>query len=135
MTDAPDGRRIHHWSGRDRAADIASLADTVAAAVPGLANLGGTLARLDAHGGLSPLGRNALQGLIDAAICGVRVVNRDGLWQREYFTFGFEQPPRPDPALIGRGPLPEIPTTEPDLPALDELLKSELVWRLPRVVE
>jgi hypothetical protein len=133
MTHAHDGRLIFHWRGRDRAEDIAALADAVAAAVPGLANLSGTLAHLDAHGGLSPLGRNALQRLIDEAICGMRVVNRDGLWQREYFTFGFEQPPRPDPALIGRGPLPGIPATEPDLPALDELLKAELIWRVPRV--
>jgi len=31
MDNEPNGRRLHHWIGKDRTADIAELADTIAA--------------------------------------------------------------------------------------------------------
>src|SRR5262249_20974938 len=47
----PDGRRVHHWRGRDRKQDTSELADAIVAAVD-LFNRDGTLVRLDGNGKL-----------------------------------------------------------------------------------
>jgi hypothetical protein len=113
MKKAPDGRYIHHWVGKDRTADSASLAATIAEAVDGLCNYDGTLAWLDENGGLNPVNLAGLQDLIGKKVCGMRIIPNGSGWQREFYSYAFEPAPRPDPALAGRSlpPQPAKTTT------------------------
>jgi hypothetical protein len=135
MTNSPDdrnGRTIFHWHGQDRKAAIAALADTIVAAVDGLCNHDGSIARLDGKGGLSPVNFATFRQLIDKNVAAVRVVNCEGVWRKEYYAFAFDPPPGPDMQFGGRRPPPN--PNEPDLPVLDALYRHEVVARLPRVV-
>jgi hypothetical protein len=123
----------HHWDGRDRKADVDALADAIAASVEGLCNHDEQLVRLDGNGELVNVNMAAFRELIDKSICGIRVVNRGSGWQREYFTYEFAPRRRPDPMLAGRGPLPELRNTEPDSATLDQLYRSKLLRRIPKV--
>jgi hypothetical protein len=122
MKEAPDGRRIHHWAGsRDRQEDVLALTATVAEAVEGLANFDGSPALLDEAGGLSPLNLAAFRELIDKNVCGVRIVNRNGKWQREFYSFEFAPTPRPSPPTQQSGPPQKARSTGPDDKALRQI--------------
>jgi hypothetical protein len=129
MNDAPNGRRVHHWRGTDREEDADALADTIAVALP-LFNRDGSLVRLDSAGQLVPINFAAFRKLVDKHVCGERLVQRGSGWQREYFTYQFNTPWRPDPAAAG----PRLPPDErePDETVLDRIYRSELAMRLPR---
>ena len=90
MDNEPNGRRLHHWIGKDRTADIAELADTIAA-VGKLFNHDGVIVQLDPTGKLIQLNLAGLRAFIDQHICGVRLVALDNgwQWQRQYFTYQY----------------------------------------------
>jgi hypothetical protein len=81
-------RRLHHWSGQDRKADINTLADAIAA-VGELFNHGGRIVRLD-QGKLAGVNLADLRAFIDQHIAAVELVNRGTAnkpnWQREYYS-------------------------------------------------
>lgn len=132
MDNEPNGRRLHHWIGKDRTADIAELADTIAA-VGKLFNHDGVIVQLDPKGKLIQLNLAGLRAFIDQHICGVRLVALDNgwQWQRQYFTYQFEPRQRPNP--MHWPPPQSIPDeTEPDATVLDEIYRHELAPRLPR---
>src|SRR5262245_54906841 len=97
--DGLNGRQVHHWSGQDRTADIAALANAIAAAVKGLYNHNGAIARLDGNGGLSPVNLAGFRELITKHVCAARAVNRDGVWRQEYVSYAFDPPQRYNPQL------------------------------------
>jgi hypothetical protein len=129
-------RRLHVWRGRHHGStrphglvdavkeDTATLAEAIVEAVE-LFNAGGQLVQLDPTGKIIPINRAALHGLVSKHIAAVRVVNvgtaDPPIWQRQYYSFGFEQ--HADTAH------------EPDAKVLDELFRNELLWRLPKVVK
>jgi hypothetical protein len=130
---APDGRVVFHWTGKDLKADTAALADAIAGAVELFIYRDG-LAVLDKAGGLSRLNFEQFRQIIDAAICKVRVVpNGRGGWEREYLSFTFPPPPRPDP-LHGMM-RPSSNQDEPDSEVLMALYSVQLALRVPRAVE
>lgn len=134
MREAPDGRRIHHWSGgRDRHEDVVALTITIAEAVEGLANFDGSPALLDKAGGLSPLSLAAFQELIGKNVCGSRIVHHDGMWREEFYTFEFAPVPRSPAPTQQTGVPQKVRMTEPDDKVLREIYAQELIWRLPRV--
>jgi hypothetical protein len=106
-----------------------------------LLNYGGNIVRPDGKGGLSPVNLAVLRNLIDKHVAAVRVVNRNGVWEREYYAYAFDPPRRLDPALAGRWPqqmqaqAQAKPSYEPDLGVLDTVYRHELVMWLPRVME
>src|SRR5262245_28365707 len=100
-----NGRRLHLWRGRDVKQDTAALCDALAATTE-LFNDNGTLVRLD-QGKLVPVNLAALRDFIAKHIAGVRLVNRGGTWQREFFTYAFAPRPRP-PAPTWENPHPEV---------------------------
>src|SRR5262245_30527721 len=106
MADAPDGRRIHYWRGQDRRQDTAAFAEAIVAAVE-LFNRGGAPVQLDGNGKLIDVNFAMFRELVDKHICGMRVINRDGIWQREYFTYRFDPPRRHDPTISGPQPEPD----------------------------
>jgi hypothetical protein len=128
---SPGGQRIHLWRGEDRAADTAALADTIAAAVPDLANRHGRIVQL-VEGELHPINLAALHGLIDRHVCTVKFVNRGSGWAKEYVAYKFLPAARFDPSRAGP-PLPQVAATEPDDKVLDEIFRVELIKRLPRI--
>jgi hypothetical protein len=132
MNDKPDGRRVHHWRGKDRATDLARLADAIAAAIE-LYNRDGTLVRLDENGEIVAVNFADFRKLIDKAICGVRLARRGTKCQREFFTYEFAPPQRPDASKSGPRPPPD--NSKPDSTVLDEIYRHELIWRLPKVEE
>jgi hypothetical protein len=126
--DDGNGRRVHVWRNTD------ALADEIAAAVE-LFNQDNTLVQLDSSGQLSPVSLAGLRSLIDASICGVKVVNCGTRWQREFFTFAFNPRPRTPPPTQQSGlPTAQGPTTEPDAEVLREIYQHALLPRVPRVV-
>jgi hypothetical protein len=131
--DGRNGRAVHTWRGHDREKDIADLAEAIVAAVDGLCNHQGSIAKLDGKGGLMAVNFATLRQLIDKHIAAVRVVFRDGKWQPEFFSYAFLPPPGPDFRHGGRRPGPN--QAEPDSLVLKALYEHELVWRLPKVVE
>jgi hypothetical protein len=123
-----NGRQPHHWSGRDRDKDTAALADKIAAVLP-LFQRDGGLFRLEG-GKLVGVALAEFRGLVEKAICTERAVNRDGVWQREFVSFGFPPKPRFNPTMAN----PTAPAAlEPDDKVLDLIYRHELAWRLPRV--
>jgi len=76
---SPTGQRIHHWSGLDRQKDTDELTRTIAAAIPGLCNRVGPIARLE-QGQLIPVNFAAFRKLVDKHICYARAVNRGAGW-------------------------------------------------------
>ena len=132
MKEAPDGRRIHHWVGREREEDIAALTATIAEAVEGLANFDGSPALLDKAGGLKPLGLSAFQELVGKNVCGMRIVNRNGKWLREFYSFEFAPVPPPPPPTWQSGLPQKARSTGPDDKALPQIFTEELIWWLPR---
>jgi hypothetical protein len=132
MNDKLGTRRLHHWRGKDRQADINELADAIAATGE-LFNHDGSLVQLDVKGALVPIGRDALHRLIDQHIAAVRVVKNGTGWRKEYFTYSFAPRPRSGPPTMAN-PNPDAGAgREPDDKALDEIYRRELPWRLPRV--
>ena len=134
MRKAPDGRRIHHWVGREREEDIAALADAIALAVPGLCNYGGGITRLDPNTG-QLLGVNLadFRSLIGQHLCGERVVPNGAGWQREYYSYPFAPTPRPPQPTQQSGLPQKARTTGPDDKALHQLYTEKVVQLLPRV--
>jgi hypothetical protein len=98
--------------------------------VPDLFNYDGQLVQLDGNGGLSPVNFADLCDLIDQHLCDVRVVQRDGVWRKEYVPFQFPQPPGPDPARGGARP---DDNRKPDATVLNQIYRHELALRLPKV--
>ena len=125
MNDKLGNRRLHHWSGTDRQADIAVLAVAIAATGE-LFNHNGTLVQLR-DGKLIPISRNELQELITRHVAAVRVVKRDGVWQREFYSYEFAQKPNFGP------PTSAGSEREPDDKVLDEIFRHELLGRIPQV--
>jgi hypothetical protein len=124
-------RELHFWRGGDRKADIDRLADSIAAAVPGLYNHNGELVQINPMGQLAGISRNELHRLIDRHIAGVRAVMRNGRWEPEYYSYPFAPKPRRGPPTW-ENPNPDAGSeSEPDNKALDEIHRTELVWRLP----
>jgi hypothetical protein len=123
-----NGRQPHHWSGRDRDKDTAALADKLATILP-LFQHDGSLFRLDG-GKLVGVSLAEFRGLVEKAICTERAVNRAGVWQQEFVSFGFPPKARHIPTMANPNP-PD--TLEPDDKVLDEIFRHELAWRLPRV--
>ena len=130
MNDKLGNRRLHHWSGTDRQVDIAVLAVAIAATGE-LFNQNGTLVQLR-DGKLIPISRNELQELITRHVAAVRVVKRDGVWQREFYSYEFAQKPNFElPTSTNPGPGADS-EREPDVEVLNTLLQSELLTRVPR---
>ena len=130
MNDKLGNRRLHHWSGTDRQADIAVLAVAIAATGE-LFNHNGTLVQLR-DGKLIPISRNELQELITRHVAAVRVVKRDGVWQREFDSYECAQKPNFElPTSTNPGPGADS-EREPDVEVLNTLLQSELLTRVPR---
>ena len=128
MREAPDGRRVHVWRNTD------ALADAVAAAVE-IYNQGGVLVQLGSDGQLVPVSLAGLRGLIDASICGTRLVPNGTGWKRERFTFAFDPKPRaPNPTWESGLPTAPGPSTEPTAEDLREIYVHALLPRIPRVV-
>jgi hypothetical protein len=74
-----------------------------------------------------------LHEFISDHIAGVRVVMRDGVASREYFSYGFDVPRPPPPTWETGLPRGETRTSGPDQAALRQIYLEELLWRLPRV--
>jgi hypothetical protein len=130
MTDELNGRRIHHWRGdQDRQANIAALADVIAAAANNLFNRDGALVELN-EGELNPVNFADFGSIIDQHICGVRAAHRDGAWWKEFFSYRFPPAARFDPTLGGPQPTPD--RSEPDAKVLDQLYRVELLLRVPK---
>ena len=130
MNDKLGNRRLHHWSGTDRQVDIAVLAIAIAATGE-LFNHNGTLVQLR-DGKLIPISRNELQELITRHVAAVRVVKRDGVWQREFYSYEFAQKPNFElPTSTNPGPGADS-ERESDVEVLNTLLQSELLTRVPR---
>ena len=130
MNDKLGNRRLHHWSGTDRQADIAVLAVAIAATGE-LFNHNGTLVQLR-DGKLIPISPNELHELITRHVAAVRVVKRDGVWQREFYSYEFAQKPNFElPTSTNPGPGADS-EREPDVEVLNTLLQSELLTRVPR---
>ena len=127
MNDILGNRRLHHWSGTDRQADIAVLAVAIAATGE-LFNHNRTLVQLR-DGKLIPISRNELQELITRHVAAVRVVKRDGVWQREFYSFA-QKPNFELPTSTNPGPGADS-EREPDVEVLNTLLQSELLTRVP----
>jgi hypothetical protein len=128
-------RVVHHWHGVNREADLAALADAVAASVE-VFDDNGSLVRLSEDGKLVNINRADLQELIGKRICGMRAVNPEGTgWQREYFSYQFDPPPRLGPPTAANPrPGEGQPNNGPDAADLDRLYRTELLPRLPKVV-
>jgi hypothetical protein len=122
-------RRVHHWRGEDRQADIAALADAIAASANNLFNHDGALVQVDE--GELPVNFADFCSLVDRRICGVRAVRRDGGWWKEYFSYRFPPAARPDPTRGGLRPPPD--KSEPDAAVLDQLYRVEVLSRVPKV--
>jgi hypothetical protein len=125
-----NGRRIHHWSGQDRDKDINELTRAIAAAVSGLGNDKGRIVQLD-RGDLRPINQAAFRGLVDRHICRRRIVNRGAGYEEEFFTYQFPPTRRFDHSISGPQPAPDEST--PDDKVFDQIFRTELLKRLPRV--
>jgi hypothetical protein len=90
MTNAPDGRTIFVWHGRDPAKDADRLTDAVAAlAIGELFELNGGLVWLN-EGQLVPVNKDVLRKTITRHIVSVRLVNQGSdVWETEYSSFDF----------------------------------------------
>jgi hypothetical protein len=86
---------------------------------------------IDGNGELVPVNLADMRALIDKHICGVRLVRNGTGWQREYFTYRFDTPRRPDPRTGGPRPPPD--DSAPDANVLDQIYRFELAWRVPKV--
>jgi hypothetical protein len=125
---AKDGRYIHIWRG-----DAAALAETIAEATPGLCTQDGGIFQLNEKKELVGIGRNALQGLINQHIAGVRVVKNGAGWQYELYSYEFAPTPhRGPPTWTNQTPGADA-AHEPDAAVLDQIYRTELALRLPRV--
>jgi hypothetical protein len=131
MTDKLNGCKIFHWSGKDREADTAKLADAIAA-IGELFNDDGKIVRLNGAGEKVGVNLADFRDYLTERIAYVKLVARaDGKWQREYAPYWFAPQPRIDTSKPG--PWPEPDETTPDDKVLDEIYRRELLWRLPRV--
>jgi hypothetical protein len=129
---SPEGRRLHHWQGLDRAADIASLCDAIAA-VGELFSQGERIVRRGENGELVGVNLAALRAFIDKHIAFKRLVNRGAGYEVEHHAYRFPPARRFDPSRTGP-PLPEPAETEPSEADLDQIYRQALAPRLPRVV-
>jgi hypothetical protein len=130
MDDELRGRIVFTWPGRNRRADTDELARAIASTGE-LYQGDGWFCRI--HGG-QKLQVNFAQfrAFLDERIAGVRAVYRDGSWQREYFSYRFDPPPRRDQTK----PAPDDDLyPEPDANVLDDLYRRSLAPLLPKVVE
>jgi hypothetical protein len=71
--------------------------------------------------------------LVDENVCYMQVVPNGSGWKCEYHPYAFGPPPRPNMRDGGVRPPPSL--TEPDSTVIDEIYRTEIVKRLPRVVE
>ena len=132
QNDELGNRHQHRWSGLDRDKDIAALADKLAEVVDNLFNHDGALVQLDPTGKLLPVNRAALHDIITKHIAAVRVVNRDGVWRKEFFSYAFAPKPRFGPPTVANPRADKDTGHEPDLEVLDQLFRHELLWRVPK---
>jgi hypothetical protein len=129
MKKAADGRFIFIWRGPG---DTSRLCDAIAEAIPRLCDNGG-IAQLDGKGGLEPVNRAALQALISQHLAGARVVKNGAGWQYELYSYDFAPRRHPGaPTLLNPNPGADA-AREPDAGVLDEIYRTELVLRLPKV--
>jgi hypothetical protein len=128
---SPDGCLIHHWSGLDRKKDTDELTRAIAAAIPGLCNREGAIARLDEEGKLAGVNFATFRELVGRHVCKACLINHGARWEWEYVPFAFAPARRFDPSLSG--PQPPADESEPDAAVLEEIFRTELVKRLPRV--
>jgi hypothetical protein len=133
MNDAPDGRLVHHWRGRDRQQDINALADAIASATE-LFNHNGTLVRLDG-GELVPVNFADFRARVGQRICSLRLMRKGTQWRKEYYSFDFAPVPPSGPRTNAMGLQRTTTMTEPDDKVLRQIYTEELLWRLPRVIE
>jgi hypothetical protein len=88
---APDGRRIFVWHGRDLVEDTKRLTDVVAeAAVMELFTLNGSLVCLN-EGQPVPVNKDVLREIITRHVVPVRLVScdDDDIWEPEFYSFDF----------------------------------------------
>src|SRR5262245_60175088 len=137
MNDKPFGnRRVFHWMGLNRAADIEAMTAAIAETVAGLCNRDGSIARLNEDGSLDQINLPTFRTLVSSRLCGMRVVRGDNgvQWKREFYSFDFEPKPPPGPRTKEMG-LPTATRSDgPDAAVLREVYE-QLPLRLPRVVE
>ena len=134
MNDRLPGRRVFHWVGIDRNADVAALTAAVAETVPGLANRDGSIARLNEDGSLDQINLPTLRDLVSKSLCGLRIVPNGTGWKREFYSFDFAPTPNPGPRTAEMGLRTATRSDGPDAAVLRQVYDS-LPARLPRVVE
>jgi hypothetical protein len=134
MSDRTIGRRVFHWVGIDRNADVAALTAAVAETVPGLCERSGSVARLTENGELEHVNLDRLRQLIGQSLCGVRVVPNGSKFQRDFFTFEFAPVSNPGPRTAAMGLQRATRSDGPDEGVLREILQR-LPQLLPRVIE
>jgi hypothetical protein len=80
--------------------------------------------QLGGNGELVPINFATFRKLIDGAICSVWVVSCDGVGRKEYFTYKFDPPQRPDPWQAGAGRNRENQSNAPDSNVFDQIIGS-----------
>jgi hypothetical protein len=124
-------RRLHIWRGRSRETDIAALCDAIAATGE-IFNHDGSFVRLDGDGKIVPIHFADMAEAIGRCIVSVRVVVHDEVARKEFYPFPFDTAPRALPRIEDHGK-PLKPTSGPDAAVLEQLYRTELLWRLPRI--
>jgi hypothetical protein len=134
MSDRTIGRRVFHWVGMDRNADVAALTAAVAETIPGLCSRDNSIARLTEDGSLEYVTLVGLRELIGKSLCGCRIVPNGSKFQREFYTFEFAPVPNPGPRTAAMGLQHAVRSDGPDDKVLREIFER-LPMLLPRVVE
>jgi hypothetical protein len=134
MSDRTIGRRVFHWAGQNRDADITALTAAVAETVPGLCERSGSVAKLTEGGELEHVNLDRCRQLIGQSICGMRIVPNGSKFQREFYTFEFAPVPNPGPRTAAMGLRRATRSDGPDEGVLREILQR-LPMLLPRVIE
>jgi hypothetical protein len=136
MNDRPIGRRVFHWCGQNKDADIAALTAAAAETIPGLCERSGSIAKLTENGELEHVNLDRFRQLISQSLCGMRVVRGDNGtgWKREFYTFEFAPVPNPGPRTAAMGLQHAVRSDGPDDKVLREIFER-LPTMLPRVIE
>jgi hypothetical protein len=101
--------------------------------VPELYNDSGRLVQLNGNGKLVGVSLVALRELVDKHICGVRVVIRDGVGRKEYFSYQFNSRPHPGPRVRTGRHRTRIEVANPTRKRSMRSYRHELLWRIPKV--